>query len=141
MLFRLKKYTTSTGHTRESSRIQCMRVYPDDILPSGQPRRQVVATVDRWATTLPQEVRKILTRDEQDLLRQWKSKHDKKHQTAAAAHALKTAPRVLAESVQAINDGAVPPADLWQALDLIAVALRAAGHTRPKRPRGRPRKT
>lgn len=140
MLFRVKRYRTSTGDTRESSRIQCMRVYPDEILPSGQPRRQVVATIDRWAKTLPPQVRKILTQDEQDLWRQWKTKHDAKHQATMAAHALAEVPRILAASALAINDGHTPPADLWQAIDLITAALRAAGHTQPKRPRGRPRK-
>lgn len=139
MLFRRKKYTTSWGETRESSRVQCLRTFPDEILPSGKPRRQVVATIDRWATELPAEVRQILTPEEQALWQQWKAKHDKKDSAARASHALADAPRVLAESTLAINNGATPPRDLWQAIDLVSAALRAAGHARPKRPRGRPK--
>lgn len=141
MLFRLKKYTTSTGDTRESSRIQCIRIFRDEILPSGQPRRQVVATVDRWAKTLPSDVRKALTPEEQGLWKKWKAKHDEKYAATQATLALADAPRVLAESTLAINNGEAPPSDLWQALDLVSAALKAAGHTRPKRSRGRPRKT
>lgn len=139
MLFRLKKYKTTAGDIRESSRVQCLRTYPDEVLPSGQPRRQVVATIDRWATDLPDDVRQILTLEEQALWRQWKLKHDRKHRAAKASNALADAPRVLAESVLAINEGAKPPSDLWQAIELISTALHAAGHAKPKRPRGRPK--
>lgn len=140
MLFRLKKYKTRSGDVRESSRIQCIRIFRDEILPSGQQRRQVVATIDRWASSLPPDIRKALTSEEQGLWKKWKAKHDEKYAAMQAAMALADAPRVLAESTLAINSGEAPPSDLWQALDLISAALKAAGHTRPPRPRGRPRK-
>lgn len=141
MIFSIKKYKTSTGETRERSRVQCLRVFPDEILPSGQARRQVVTTLDRWATTLPKSAKGILTKEEQAEWVRWKAKHDAAHDRDKAYQALDSLTQQLDLAKLAIHEGAThsDPRSLWAALGAFSDAMAKSGIPRPKRPRGRPK--
>ncbi|MDH6160343.1 hypothetical protein [Janthinobacterium sp. CG_23.4] len=142
MRYKVAEYINKSlgGIRLKGNTVQCLRK-TEERSTSGRTLEKVVLTIDRWSDELSPEAKEVLTPEEQDQWKEWKIKHDADYRREQLAIALEAVPATINAASAALREDAaeqVDPSVLWQAIDTLTAALEAAGHERPKKPRGRP---
>lgn len=141
------------GISVKGNTVQCLRP-TEKRSAAGKPLEKVVLTIDRWANELSPKAKEVLTLEEQELWREWKSDHDEKYRIKQLELSLDAAPSTMYAASAALRERekkavlrkgekAPKPVEsdsLWKAIDALIAALEETGHERPKKPRGRPAK-
>ena len=144
MQFRISKYRSSRGgELLEGNRVQCIRS-GESRNASGRSLQKIIITVSRWEKELPEQARHLLTEKEQIEWKSWKFQHDIALHNKRLNGILAAVCKTLDEAAAAIGETVVPDstaASIWASLRNVSCQLEKTGHKRPKRQRGRPRKS